>query len=271
MLPLRSATEAMNKWIRAFVAAGRVCRVLALEPEVSDPADPSPAPPEGADLVDVTSGVRIRNGELTALVSEDPDDSAAVLDRLGRYAEGDVRWGEVPLDRLPRAVIRRRIVVSDITSTLFSGELGPQLDTADRGAAAVDEALVAAAAEDIIEALPAGLRERVTERGRSFSGGQRQRLVLARALAADPEFLLLVEPTSAVDAHTEARIAERLHGSRRGRTTVVTTTSPLLLDRADRVVLLVGGRVDAVGRHRELLDRVPTYRSVVTRTEEVKV
>ncbi len=90
-----------------------------------------------------------------------------------------------------------------------------------------------ASAYDVLEALPDGFETEVTEKGRSFSGGQRQRLVLARALAADPEVLVLVEPTSAVDAHTEARIAERLRGARAGRTTVVTTSSPLMLDRVD--------------------------------------
>ncbi len=95
-----------------------------------------------------------------------------------------------------------------------------------------------------------GLDTEVTERGRSFSGGQRQRLVLARALAADPEVLVLVEPTSAVDAHTEARIAARLRDHRAGRTTVVTTVSPLLLDAVDEVAFLVDGRVVATGHPR---------------------
>ena len=105
------------------------------------------------------------------------------------------------------------------------------------------------------------------ERGRSFSGGQRQRLVLARALLADAEILVLVEPTSAVDAHTEARIARRLRDARRGRTTVVVTGSPLVLDQADRVVFLEDGRVAATGTHRELLESSPAYRDVVAREE----
>ena len=119
----------------------------------------------------------------------------------------------------------------------------------------------------MLEALPDGLETLVAERGRSFSGGQRQRLVLARALAADPEVLVLVEPTSAVDAHTEARVASRLREHRAGRTTVVTTTSPLLLDRVDHVAFLQDGRVVAFGTHRDLLDEVPAYRAVVTREE----
>ncbi|MBB3329089.1 ABC-type multidrug transport system fused ATPase/permease subunit, partial [Friedmanniella antarctica] len=96
-------------------------------------------------------------------------------------------------------------------------------------------------------------------------GGQRQRLVLARALALEPEVLVLVEPTSAVDAHTEAEIGVRLRAARAGRTTVVVTASPLLLHRADDVVLLVDGVVAERGTHEHLLHSSPAYRAVVAR------
>ena len=145
---------------------------------------------------------------------------------------------------------------------LFSGRLREELGTGP-----VDEALETACAADVLEALPDGLDTELEERGRQLSGGQRQRLVLARALAADPEVLVLDEPTSAVDAHTEARIADRLHRMRSGRTTVVLTTSPLMLDRADVVALLVDGSVVATGTHRELLQE-PAYRAVVLRGEQ---
>ena len=95
--------------------------------------------------------------------------------------------------------------------------------------------------------------------------------MLARALAADPEILVLVEPTSAVDAHTEARIASRLRAHRAGRTTVVTTVSPLLLDAVDEVAFLVDGRIAAVGTHASLLADVAAYRSVVVRDVEAAV
>ena len=268
MIPLRTATEFANKWIRAFVAARRVVRVLALRPEVTDPEQAYDEPPLDADLVDVESGLRVPNGRLVALVSEDPEETATIADRLGRYADGEVRWGDVPLSGLARDVVRRRIVVSDTGSTLFSGVLRDGIDIRHEGEAAVARALHAASAEDVLEALEHGLDEQVAERGRSFSGGQRQRLVLARALAADPEVLVLVEPTSAVDAHTEARIAERLHAQRAGRTTVVTTTSPLLLDRVDLVVFVRDGAVVATGSHRDLLHEVPGYRAVVNREVE---
>jgi len=268
MLPLRTATEFANKLIRAQVAAGRVVAVLRLEPEITDPPVVLPEP-HGNTVVDADSGFVAREGELTALVSEDPTEAAAIADRLGRFVPGDVTLGGVPLSALPVEVVRRRIVVSDTGSTLFSGRLLDELDiTGDGDPDALNRAIRTASAQDALEALPHGIETRVEERGRSFSGGQRQRLVLARALVANPDVLVLVEPTSAVDAHTEARIAERLRDARAGRTTVVVTGSPLLLDRVDRVAFVSGGRVVAEGDHRELLDTVPRYRRTVTRDEE---
>jgi ABC-type bacteriocin/lantibiotic exporter with double-glycine peptidase domain len=112
------------------------------------------------------------------------------------------------------------------------------------------------------------MRTRITERGRSLSGGQRQRLALARSLVTDPEVLVLDEPTSAVDSHTEARIARGLKELRAKRTTVLFTSSPLLLDRADRVVFIPCGSAESVGTHHELLHGDPAYRAVVTRETE---
>jgi ABC-type multidrug transport system fused ATPase/permease subunit len=269
LLPVRTVTEAADKFTRALVAARRTVQVLALEPELAAGSS-AQEPPAGSALVDGGSGLVVEPGELTAVVAGVPEQAAAIADRLGRFADGDPVWlGGVALRDLPLDVVRRRVLVSDHDPRLFTGRLAAELDPT--GSAPADRLLAAvhtAAAEDVLEALPDGLATEVAERGRSFSGGQRQRLVLARALVADPEILVLVEPTSAVDAHTEARIADRLVAARSGRTTVVCTTSPLLLDRADTVALVLDGRVVAQGTHRELLDTEPRYRAVVTREEE---
>nr|WP_227467682.1 ABC transporter ATP-binding protein [Nocardioides lijunqiniae] len=274
MIPLRTATEFANKLIRARVSARRVCRVLALTPDVTEPAHPVSPPPPGSELHDQRSGLRVRPGALTAIVSEQPDDSAALADRLGLCAaevDDDVTLGGVPLAAMSRTDVRRRILVSDTGATLFSGPLGDRLDLTGtaRGDGSLDRALRTASAQDILDALPEGLDTLVTERGRSFSGGQRQRLVLARVLTVDPEILVLVEPTSAVDAHTEARIASRLREQRTGRTTVVTSTSPLMLDAVDEVAFLQDGVVVATGTHGELLRTHAGYRAVVTRETEL--
>ncbi len=267
MIPLRTGTEVANKVIRGLVAGRRICRVLSVEPEVQDVGARQQASTRG-ELVDVQSGLRVQPGRLTAVVSDVPDETAALADRLGRFADGPALLDGVSLSDLERDFVRRAILVSDSGATLFSGRLRDELDV--RGTATDADLLAAiatASADDVLETLDDGLDARVEERGRSFSGGQRQRLVLARALAADPDILVLVEPTSAVDAHTEARIAARLHEHRRGRTTVVTTASPLLLDHADEVALVEHGSVVLSGTHRELLDD-PRYRRVVVRGED---
>ncbi|GAA2795151.1 ABC transporter ATP-binding protein [Kribbella solani] len=266
VLPLRTATEFANQLMRGLVAAGRVNRVLKLRPDITDPEQPVRLP-EAGDLVDPVSGVRARDGLLTAIVSAEPDTYAVLADQLGRYDDtSEVRYGGVTLASATRADVRERILVSDTSSQLFTGLLRTELDPDGRR---TDEELMTAmrtaSAEDVLVALPDGLDSEVEEKGRSFSGGQRQRLVLVRALLADPSVLVLVEPTSAVDAHTEARIADRLRDHRAGRSTVVLTASPLLLDRVDEVIFVAAGRVAAVGRHRELLDSNPRYRRTVTR------
>jgi ABC-type multidrug transport system fused ATPase/permease subunit len=267
MIPLRTGTEVANKLIRGLVASKRICGVLEVEPEAQDIEHPLQAMTD-SELVDVQSGLRVKPGSFTAVVAEAPDESAALADRIGRFAEGPALLGDVSLSDLEREFVRRAIVVSDPNATLFSGPLRDELDV--RGTAGEDDILAAirtASAEDILDGLDDGLDTLVDERGRSFSGGQRQRLVLARALTTDADVLVLVEPTSAVDAHTEARIAERLKDHRRGRTTVVTTASPLLLDHADEVALLEAGQIVAVGSHKQLMDN-PRYRRVVARGED---
>ncbi|GAB7030922.1 ABC transporter ATP-binding protein [Streptomyces sp. NPDC021749] len=263
---------------RGLVAARRVVRFLELRADGAESAPGSatdaaadggaaPAGPERvAVLRDPESGVEVVPGLLTALVAARPAESAAVVDRLGRFAGSAATWGAVRLDEIPLRRVRERILVADNEADLFAGSLREVVSgRRDRTDAAIGRALHTALAEDVVRALPDGLDSPVAAQGRNLSGGQRQRLRLMRALLADPEVLLAVEPASALDAHTEAAVAARLHSARAGRTTVVTTSSPLLLDHADVVCFLVDGKVAAVGRHRRLLDDVPEYRRLVAR------
>ncbi|MGX6602783.1 ABC transporter transmembrane domain-containing protein [Micromonosporaceae bacterium Da 78-11] len=260
--PLRQLTEALDKLTRGYVSSRRVVTMLSTVTDLPDPS--SPVVPPAGDLADPESGVVVRPGEFTALVATDPAEAVRIADRLGRYADG-ATLGGVPLTELELAAVRERILVADNDARLFSGPLRDDLDPA--GSDRLAGALHAAAAADVVEALPDGLDSEVAERGRSFSGGQQQRLRLVRALVADPQILVLVEPTSAVDAHTEARIADRLAAARAGRTTVVCTSSPLVLDRADRVLLVERGQVVADGTHHSLLASEPRYVRAVLRED----
>jgi ABC-type multidrug transport system fused ATPase/permease subunit len=264
--PLRQLIEGVDKVIRGHVSARRVVRLLRLDPELPDPAVPARRPDPRGDLTDPESGLTVHGGQLTALAAATPEEAVEVADRLGRYRDGAATLDGVPLRDLDLATVRELILVADNDARLFTGPLRETLG--GRGDADLRAALAVASAQDVLTALPDGLDARVAERGREFSGGQQQRLRLARALLVDPPVLILVEPTSAVDAHTEARIAGRLRAARAGRTTVVVTTSPLVLDRADRVAYLESGAVRAEGTHRELLTEEPRYAACVTRGEE---
>jgi ABC-type multidrug transport system fused ATPase/permease subunit len=183
-----------------------------------------------------------------------------------------VRLGGVDLGSASLDDVRHQILVSDTGSQLFAGTLQQAIDPHGRlTRQQAERALQVANAEDVYDALPGGWQGLLDERGRGLSGGQRQRVVLARALAAEAPILVLVEPTSAVDAHTEARIAARVAAVRRGRTTVISTVSPLWLHHADRVVLLEDGRATESGTHEELLRDSSAYRRVVARSMDAPV
>jgi ABC-type multidrug transport system fused ATPase/permease subunit len=272
-LPLATLTEAADKVTRGLVAAERVVRFLSLPSDVNDPDQPAASPPPGAGLHDPVSGLTVRAGELVGVAPDDPAQGAELARRLGRYGpEADgapaAELGGTPLRSLPVAEVRRRILVAQGDAQLFAGPLSEALGGPGASEAAVTQALHVAAAQDAVDAIPGGRRGLLASRGRTLSGGQAQRLRLARALLAEPEVLVLIEPTSAVDAHTEAAVASRLRAARRGRATVLITTSPLLLDATDRVAYLAGGRVTAAGRHRDLLSASPAYADAVTRGED---
>lgn len=268
--PLRTVIEYIVSATRAFVGAGRVLRILRITPEITSPLHPVDWPPALEHLSDERSGVRINCPSMVALVAADPSSLAEVVDRLGRFSvdvEG-VRVNDIPLANFDLATLRRHIIVSEVEPRLFSGPLREELVTRfDRSDDEIMAALHVASATDILELLEDGLADDVEERGRRFSGGQRQRISLARALLVASDVLIVMEPTSAVDSHTEQRIASRLADARRGRTTVIVTSSPLLLETVDDVLFLDNAKVVARGPHRTLLRENPDYARVVLRTD----
>jgi putative ABC transport system ATP-binding protein len=177
---------------------------------------------------------------LTAVVAADPADAMALLEAL---------------DADPATL------VAPHEADLFEGSLRDNVAAGRE--VAVQAALAAAAADEVAAALPDGADTWLGERGRTLSGGQRQRVALARALAADPQRLVLHDPTTAIDAATEARVADGLRAHRDGRATIVVTSSPALLAVADRVLVVRDGALGARGTHAELLAQNADYREVV--------
>lgn len=280
IVPVWFLLEGSHQLIRGRVAARRIADLLTVTSDdvggpgrrwsgpVPDPRQPGAlaAPAGPADLHDPLTGLTVRAGRLTGVAADDPAEALALADRLGRYVVSDTTWGGVPLTGVALDEVRSRIMVADHDSYLFAGTLRDILrPLADDDGGRIGAALRTASAEDVVDALPAGLDTPIDARARTLSGGQRQRVRLARALLAEPEVLILVDPTSAVDAHTEARIADRLRAARAGRTTVVIATSPLLLGRVDLVAHLRGGRITATGSHTDLLDADADYRHLVAR------
>ncbi|MGW5344558.1 ABC transporter transmembrane domain-containing protein [Streptomyces sp. HUAS TT3] len=298
LYPLRHFEEIAMAYSFSRPSAQRAARVLSLtrtEAPVRPESAARPGAPEpGGDLYDPVTGLLAPAGRLTAVVCGDPDLAGRLAERLGGHPADDdggggegasgaadsasVLLGGVPLDELPLDTARALVLVQDKDPVLLSGTLRELFAVPSSGQVEPAAALAAAQCADVLDALlqsaPDGVADpmdaRITERGRSLSGGQRQRLALARSLATDPEVLVLDEPTSAVDSHTEARIADGISALRAGRTTVVLASSPLLLDRADHVVLVHEGAVAASGTHRELLHGEPRYRAVVTRETDAE-
>lgn len=259
---------------RARASAGRVAMLLTAPPVVTDGGMALARPVQGAVALQGVTHARLQSldlevgpGELVGVVAPDPAEAAALLACLSRSVDpkfGVVRVDGCPLPTLDLDEARAAVLVDPHDARLFEGTLAENMavDGVQEGAR-VDVAMAAAAADEVASSLPNGADTVLTELGRSLSGGQRQRVALARALAVDPPVLVLHDPTTAVDAATEHRIAAGLRSARAGRTTLIVTTSPGLLAVTDRVILLGGGGVAAEGSHAALLRFDERYRAAV--------
>jgi putative ABC transport system ATP-binding protein len=268
MEPLRGLAELAGVAAGVRGAAGRLVAVLGTPSAVHD--GDRTLPPTVVGALEVRCGrvaLVAAPGELVGVVAAEPDDLEPLLRALGRDdPDGTVLLDGTDLASVGLDAARAAVVVARHEAVLFEGTVADNLTPAGDGppgsAADWAPALAATAADDVIGGLPDGTASQIGERGRQLSGGQRQRLVLARALLTGAPVLVLHDPTTAVDAATEDRIAEGVRTLRAGRTTLVLASSPALLSRCDRVVLVADGGVVAEGTHDQLLDLEP-YRAAV--------
>ncbi|CRK56692.1 bifunctional ABC transporter [Alloactinosynnema sp. L-07] len=258
--------------VTAAVAAGRasaarIHRVLAAPAAVEGGTRALRQVTGRVEFARLTGGplrgldLTVEPGELLGILTVDPSEATALCGFLGRERDpdaGQVLVDGTPLTEVAPEDVRSAILVSPHDADLFEGTVADNI-----GAGDIEAAVRTAQVDQVIAALPDGLDTAVTERGRSLSGGQRQRVALARALHADPPVLVLHDPTTAVDAATEAAIAAGLRARRHGRTTIMLCSSPALLAVADRVVFVRGGVIVEAGPHADLLRANAAYREVV--------
>lgn len=256
----------------ARAASRRVGEILAAPPAVVPGKRPLPdALPGELRLHQVSTGslaafdLRVRAGELIGVVTVDPADATALVRCVNREVdptEGRIEVDGVALTELDPLDVRAAILVSAHDADLFEGTVQDNVAAA-QPLGDIRPAVSAAQVDAVAAALPHGSDTLITERGRSLSGGQRQRVALARALATDAPVLVLHDPTTAVDAVTEARIATGIRELRTGKTTLLITTSAALLAVTDRVVLVEGGAITADDVHSELARSHAGYRELV--------
>jgi len=215
----------------------------------------------------------IAPGETVALVGATGSGKTTLTALVGRLF--DVTSGRVTVDGvdvrdLPLAQLRSVVATAFEDATLFSMSVRENLTLGRPGAtdADVEEALHVAQAE-FAHDLPWGLDTRIGEQGLSLSGGQRQRLALARAVLGRPSVLVLDDPLSALDVHTEALVEEALRDVLAATTALVVAHRASTVLLADRVALLADGRIAAVGTHSELLAEVPAYRDLLAQDSEL--
>ncbi|MEV6407433.1 ABC transporter ATP-binding protein [Streptomyces bobili] len=274
MEPLKLFSE-MPKYVMIARASAERMALVLTAPPVTTPGPRQPT--AGADLeIDcVRHGslrrlkLRVSAGEFVAIAAYQPRAAADLASVLAvnvppHAYEGVVRVGGQELADLSIEAVREHLLVNPYDGEIFAGTLRTNIDPSGTSRS-VPEAVEASMLTDVVALHREGLDHAVRDRGANLSGGQRQRLSLARALAADTDILVLHDPTTAVDAVTEQLIARNVAKLRRGRTTVVLTSSPALLDAADRVLVLDEGVITAEDTHRNLLASDEAYCAAVAR------
>jgi ATP-binding cassette subfamily B protein len=266
-------------------AADRYFEVMDEPRTVDDPPNPAPPAVPARGLVkfenvrfrhseggkEILRGVdlEVQPGETVALVGGTGSGKTTLTALVARLA--DVTGGRITIDgvdiaSMALADLRTLVSMAFEEPVLFSASVRENiaLGTVDASDAQVREALRIAQATDFVDSLPWGLDTRIGEQGLSLSGGQRQRLALARAIVGRPEVLVLDDPLSALDVHTEAEVERALREVLTGVTALVVAHRPSTVQLADRVAMLADGKITAVGTHSELLANNTAYRTLLS-------
>ena len=268
---------------RAAVSVRRVAEVLDTEPSITDPAEPQPLAENGAGRIEfrdvtfaypgadepVLSGISFvaEPGQTTAFIGSTGSGKSTLVNLIPRFY--DVSAGQILLD----GVDIRRLRLTDLASqigyvpqkgVLFRGSIASNIAY---GAPEADKAAIAHAAEvaqasDFIAQLDDGMASEVAQGGTNVSGGQRQRLSIARALAAQPQVYIFDDSFSALDARTDAALRQRLAQELAGKTVLIVGQRIHTIAKADNIIVLDEGKIVGQGRHHELMQTCAVYQEI---------
>jgi ABC-type multidrug transport system fused ATPase/permease subunit len=279
--PVRMLGMALGMAQRAVASGARVFELLDRPPRLTAPVGAPPLP-EGRGAIDMRGvtvayegsepvlrdvDLSVAAGETVALVGPTGSGKttlAALIPRLYDPVEGVVEIDGADVRAVDPESLRHQVALVSDDAFLFSASLRENIAYARPGATddEVQRAASMAGLDEMIQALPDGYETVVGERGLTLSGGQRQRVAIARALIQDPRILILDDATSSLDASTEARVKQALGEVMQGRTTVIIGHRLSTIALADRIAVLDGGRLVAVGTHDELIEQSELYREI---------
>ena len=283
LLALIVVANLVVTFTKASASAARVNEVLALQPSVSDagnqPVQPDLTAPkirfrqvsfsyDGSDKYALKNlSVDIQKGETVGIIGGTGSGKSTLVQLIPRFY--DATKGEVLVDGIdvrayPFQQLRKEIGMVPQEAVLFSGTIESNLRWAKQEASGEElrKALRVAQALDFVEKLPDGLRSPVNQGGKNFSGGQKQRLTIARALVGDPQILILDDSSSALDFATDAALRRAIRQETQNMTVLIVTQRASAIKQADKIIVLDDGAVVGIGNHRDLLESCEVYREI---------